>query len=150
MVFSVIIVVVTGNSGVRRLNIVSMVLTVVSCVSTVVLFVFFYRYAVKHLELSRSAKRRQRLVIITLSISALARSIVNFMLEQDALELRKFSLSCYDESWHYSMFIFFFQLIANILPVLVFLIVFNLGRQRNNSEVIQILNDNTAGSMLIE
>jgi fatty acid desaturase len=43
-----------------------------------VLFGFFYRRAVRHLELSRNTKREQSMRAVLLVVSALVRAIVNF------------------------------------------------------------------------
>lgn len=150
LVASILAVLVLANSraAFTTINILSIILTLISTVTTGILFVYFYRYSRKNLELNRAAKRRQKIAVVLLSFSAAARSIVNFMFEFDAIHLRRLNDSCVDESWHYSLFIFLFQLVANILPVVVFLRVFNLSRQEG-SEVLKTLEENTADSMLI-
>lgn len=124
-------------------------MTIVSCASTVIFFIFFYRYAVKNLELNRKARHRQKILISALSFSAMARGIVNVLLELDSLNLRDV-VNCYDNNWYYALFLFMFQLIANILPVLVFLRVFSLERQQSTSEVLNTLAEDSAHSILIE
>ena len=138
------------EGGFKVMNILSIILTLVSCIAAIVLFFLFYHHAKKNLDLNLRARRQQLFIVISLTVSALWRSVVNLLMEFDVLNLRELDEQCYDQSWHNSLFIFGFQLIANILPVVVFLWVFRLSKQKGQSEVLKTLEENTADSMLIE